>query len=77
VPLIREYRLYAEYRGWGTACDVVAQIGQRLLYEPPVEPSVAELWLYDPGEPPRLAETLRNPCVSEAFFGARGWEEDA
>jgi hypothetical protein len=69
---------YPEFNGVLT--HVVEQTGQRLLlvFEPPGEPSVAELWLYEPGEPRRPAETLRNPCgkpLSEGFFGATRWEE--
>ena len=76
--------LYPEFRTWmdDVLSDVIEQTGKRLLFvfEPPGEPRVVELWLYDPGAPPRLAETLRNPCgkpLSEALFGAPGWEEDA
>jgi hypothetical protein len=58
--------LYPEYRAWmnDVLTNIAEQTGQRLLFvfEPPDEPRVAELWLYDPGEPPRLIKTLGNPC---------------
>jgi hypothetical protein len=75
--------LYPEFRTWmdGVLADVIAQTGRRLLFffERPGEPSVVELWLYDPGEEPRLAKTLRNPFgkpFPEALLGAPGREED-
>jgi hypothetical protein len=75
--------LYPEYRAWmdGVLTHIVEQTGQRLLFvfEPPGETRGAETWLYAPGEPPRLAETLRTPCgkpLMEAL-DMPGWEEDA
>jgi hypothetical protein len=73
--------LYPEYREWMNTvlADVTAQTGKGLLFlfEPPGA-NIAEVWLYDPGEPPQLVETLHKPCdkpLSEALGMPAGWKE--
>jgi hypothetical protein len=73
--------LFDEYKAWmhSVMSSVVAQTRKGLIFvfEPPGT-RTAELWIYGPGEPPYLGETLEKPfseLIAETVFGLPKWED--
>ena len=73
--------LYAEYRRWvdGIWRWLAAELGTRYMGVLETPDGLVELWLYDPGKPPRLVKALPNPMgkpLSEALFGLPAWKDE-